>query len=404
MPNVWGISKPFTFKMQEKPVYVVVENSPEVRVKKTSAIIKYVLFACLAAVVVVVILFFPTSKGYSSSNASSKAPGITARWENCTAASTCETGYTCCAAYADLDTGKTTCRQAGLAPNAPLGCGSTTAALVKEWDTCYAGSTCANGFTCCVAPADVAEGKRTCRQPGLAPNAKDGCAAASTSSTLVPKWQTCFAGSTCANGFTCCVAPADVAEGKTTCRQPGLAPNAKDGCASSTLVRTVIPAWENCTMASTCATGFTCCVGPLDVGVGKLTCRQSGLAVNAKDGCAATVTSVSITYATVSASRSASASASVSASVSASRSASRSASASVSASVSASASPQPSQPPVSQEITDCLNAHNTARSVQGLTALVWDADLAAASAVYSETLSGLNKLDHSIGYFLLLTK
>jgi hypothetical protein len=214
--------------MQDKPVYVVLQTSPEGQAQQSrKSALKFVLFTVLAVVIVGLFLFFPTSHSFSSNN-SSKAAVITANWENCTMASTCGAGFTCCAAYPDLASGKKTCRQAGLAPNNPLGCGSTAAVLVKEWATCYAGSTCSNGFTCCVAPDDVASGKRTCRRSGLAPNVHDGCAA----STFVPVWQTCYAGSVCANGFTCCVAPDDVVDGKRTCRQPGLAPNAHHGCAA----------------------------------------------------------------------------------------------------------------------------------------------------------------------------
>lgn len=44
------------------------------------------------------------------------------------------------------------------------------------------------------------------------------------------------------------------------------------GCASST-PPAAIPAWNGCTSGSTCVNGYTCCVGPADVGNGKLTCR-----------------------------------------------------------------------------------------------------------------------------------
>jgi Glycosyl hydrolases family 16 len=225
--------------MQEKPVYIVREVCPEAQIQKTrNSAIKYVLFACLAAVVVVAVLFIPTSSGYSSKNSSSKAPEtfITTKWNTCTADSTCEAGFTCCTAYADLASGKRTCRQQGLAVNAPNGCGvatlaSVSAKVVPEWETCFDGSTCANGFTCCTAPTDVASGKRTCRQPGLPINAPNGCGVAISSSVrVVPQWETCFDGSICANGFTCCTAPSDVGSGKRTCRQPGLAVNAPNGC------------------------------------------------------------------------------------------------------------------------------------------------------------------------------
>jgi hypothetical protein len=319
--------------MQEKPVYVVLESAPEAQVKesKRSTILKFVLFACVATVVVAVVLFVPTSRGYSSNNSSSKAGAITDNWENCTAASACGPGFTCCTAFADLASGKQTCRQQDLPANDPNGCGVAVNSVVPEWNTCFSGSTCANGFTCCVAPADFASGKRTCRQPGLPVNAPNGCGVAA--STLVPEWETCYAGSVCANGFTCCVAPADVAEGKRTCRQPGLSANAKDGCASSS-VPAITPAWQNCTSVSVCESGFTCCVAPADTASGKKTCRQTGLAPNAANGCAAVV-SVAIT------STSASAPAASSAAKSSSAAASALAS-TASAPASASASPRAS--------------------------------------------------------------
>lgn len=82
---------------------------------------------------------------------------------------------------------------------------------MANWETCTLGQSCNAGYTCCVATADVGSGKMTCRNAD--------CSAPTT--TTVPDWATCFTGDRCNAGFTCCVATADINTGKKTCRSSG---------------------------------------------------------------------------------------------------------------------------------------------------------------------------------------
>ncbi|KAJ1565932.1 hypothetical protein HK096_006403 [Nowakowskiella sp. JEL0078] len=94
---------------------------------------------------------------------------------------------------------------------------SALAALIGNWNTCNTGDTCNSGYQCCVATADVASGKKTCRS--------SGCVATSSSSTgvRVGNWLTCNTGDTCNSGYTCCVSSSasDQSSGKKTCRLSG---------------------------------------------------------------------------------------------------------------------------------------------------------------------------------------
>ncbi|KAJ3125175.1 hypothetical protein HK098_000549 [Nowakowskiella sp. JEL0407] len=81
-------------------------------------------------------------------------------------------------------------------------------ALVGNWETCYAGDTCNSGYKCCVAIADVASGKRTCRTGS-------DC---SSTSRIVGDWETCSSGDLCNDGYVCCLGKNDVSSGKLTCR------------------------------------------------------------------------------------------------------------------------------------------------------------------------------------------
>lgn len=89
-------------------------------------------------------------------------------WSDCNAqADRCvSVGFTCCVAPADVGSGKTTCRAAGY-------CSTTIAPpgglRINDWNDCRIGvDTCVtSAFRCCVAPADVASAKSTCRTPSL---------------------------------------------------------------------------------------------------------------------------------------------------------------------------------------------------------------------------------------------
>ncbi|KAJ3072063.1 hypothetical protein HDU98_004381 [Podochytrium sp. JEL0797] len=152
-------------------------------------------------------------------------------------------------------------------------------APIAQWETCGAKAgtfTCATpGDYCCVAPADVYNGKMTCRP-------FDNCAPGGETQPI-KQWDTC--GSSvgtfvCATpGNVCCVAPADVSSGKTTCR-----PNTLANCVETGHPSNVYPILDYFTCGdivgtSKCAnSAFTCCNGPLDAAVGnsKTTCRPVG--------------------------------------------------------------------------------------------------------------------------------
>ncbi|KAJ3067020.1 hypothetical protein HDU98_009756 [Podochytrium sp. JEL0797] len=82
--------------------------------------------------------------------------------------------------------------------------------------------------------------------------------------TCTPSLDTCASG---ANGFTCCVAPADVGSGKFTCRP-------FSACQVFEAKPATVPNWNTCRPSlDTCSGGYTCCVGPLDQSIWKYTCR-----------------------------------------------------------------------------------------------------------------------------------
>ncbi len=91
---------------------------------------------------------------------------------------------------------------------------STIQPLIPNWASCTKDiGICADNWLCCVAPADCASQKTTCRPGG---NECSSCTAP------VPNWASCTKGiSTCADNWLCCVAPADCASQKTTCRPGG---------------------------------------------------------------------------------------------------------------------------------------------------------------------------------------
>ncbi|ORY43727.1 hypothetical protein BCR33DRAFT_766418 [Rhizoclosmatium globosum] len=90
-------------------------------------------------------------------------------WMTCNSGDTCNTpGYKCCVAPADAanGSGKTTCRPSSdcsdyvipnnNAPNQQPG-------WIADWQNCSSNSCASSGFTCCVAPNDFNTGKTTCR-------------------------------------------------------------------------------------------------------------------------------------------------------------------------------------------------------------------------------------------------
>ncbi|CAK4392464.1 unnamed protein product [Aphanomyces euteiches] len=176
-------------------------------------------------------------------------------WNTCNQSTdTCySTGWVCCVAPADTASGKTTCRPGG---------NVCAVQPIANWNTCQKGkdSCASSGWVCCVAPADTASGKATCRPGG------NECAA-----PTIPDWATCNkATDKCSStNWVCCVAPADTASGKTTCRPGG------DQCAQTTAP---IPDWATCQKGTDkCAsTNWVWCVAPADVGSGKATCRPGG--------------------------------------------------------------------------------------------------------------------------------
>lgn len=95
----------------------------------------------------------------------------------------------------------------------------TPGKLVNDWNDCNPQSdSCNSGFTCCVAPADVGSGKTTCRAGGY-------CASgvAPPGLLVIADWNDCRIGTDrCSStSYSCCVAPVDVVSGKSTCRAPG---------------------------------------------------------------------------------------------------------------------------------------------------------------------------------------
>ncbi|KAI8812069.1 hypothetical protein BJ742DRAFT_880628 [Cladochytrium replicatum] len=85
--------------------------------------------------------------------------------------------------------------------------GGDTSGGIADWETCTINSSiCSNPEAiCCVATADVSEGKATCRPLG------GECSS-------IPDWQTCTAdGAPCTSSDAiCCVAVGDLSSGKTT--------------------------------------------------------------------------------------------------------------------------------------------------------------------------------------------
>eukprot|EP00808_Paulinella_micropora_P029593 g7498.t1 len=78
------------------------------------------------------------------------------------------------------------------------------------------GGTCGNGSR---GNGDCANGQ-CCSQFGWCGTAAEHCGTSPPTSTPIGNWMTCSAGATCADNWSCCVAPADVSSGKMTCR-PG---------------------------------------------------------------------------------------------------------------------------------------------------------------------------------------
>jgi len=117
------------------------------------------------------------------------------------------------------------------------------AAIVSDWSTCQPGDTYSGagyGFSCCVATADAASGKMTCRAGG-------DCINSGYKGTTVGDWNDCFQGDVCASGnFKCCVAPADVSSGKSTCR-PNWDPSQ---CASSSRSACIPSRYQSSSLAS----------------------------------------------------------------------------------------------------------------------------------------------------------
>ncbi|KAJ3066356.1 hypothetical protein HDU98_010363 [Podochytrium sp. JEL0797] len=95
---------------------------------------------------------------------------------------------------------------------------------IADWMTCGPSDSCASpSYVCCVAPADVWNGKTTCR-----PNTLANCASVG-SSNGVENWMTCGYSDTCADpSYVCCVAPEDNtnadADMLTSCKAPTLDP------------------------------------------------------------------------------------------------------------------------------------------------------------------------------------
>lgn len=189
------------------------------------------------------------------------APGSgVADWATCYTGSTCASaGFACCVATADVATGKQTCRN--------LGCAAPpTSTKIADWATCITGDVCASpGFVCCVATADASTGKKTCRS--------SDCAAPPTS-TKIADWTACNTGDVCSSaGFVCCVATADTATGKKTCRNV-------DCLSQSVVSASRIADWASCTTGDICVSAdFQCCVATADVATGKKTCRKGDCAI-----------------------------------------------------------------------------------------------------------------------------
>ena len=92
----------------------------------------------------------------------------------------------------------------------------------------------------------------------------------------VSAYNDCTVGvSSCEDGFVCCVGPLDLSFGKFTCRP-------SNDCSVLPTTTSAIPsgptvsAWNDCVLGSSvCEDGYVCCIGPLDLTVGKFTCRPS---------------------------------------------------------------------------------------------------------------------------------
>ncbi|KAJ3288152.1 hypothetical protein HDU79_005087, partial [Rhizoclosmatium sp. JEL0117] len=109
-------------------------------------------------------------------------------------------------------------------------------AVISNWQTCIQGQdTCTtSGYVCCVAQADIASNKATCRPQGECTSGNgsgwnnggnnggwnNGGNNGWNQGSKIADWQTCQQGrDSCSNNnYVCCIAPADQWTKKTTCR------------------------------------------------------------------------------------------------------------------------------------------------------------------------------------------
>jgi len=151
---------------------------------------------------------------------------------------------------------------------------------VPNWESCFLGDFCANNWSCCIAPNDflIGSSKTTCRPSNDCSSSIVPPSPVIQVPSVISNWETCFVGNSCANNWSCCVAPNDFLIGstKTTCRPA-------NDCSSGIVVADppVIPApsvisnWETCFVGNSCANNWSCCVAPNDflIGSTKTTCR-----------------------------------------------------------------------------------------------------------------------------------
>lgn len=198
-----------------------------------------------------------------------------------------------CIGPLDVDAKKSTCRSPD--SNGVEGCFAN--APIKAWNDCSpSADACESGYTCCIGPLDVESGKHTCRSTAAVnSNKTNGCFTASSSapsaaasSIPIDAWKNCDANQDiCVENFKCCVGPLDFGIQKHTCRQSSPTfTNKPDGCYVPS-ARADVEAWSDCTPATdSCVDGFTCCVGPVDLSINKYTCRSTAEKyVNKNEGC-----------------------------------------------------------------------------------------------------------------------
>ncbi|KAJ3125169.1 hypothetical protein HK098_000543 [Nowakowskiella sp. JEL0407] len=290
----------------------------------------------------------------------STSAALIGNWLTCNVGDTCNSGFTCCVALADLATGKRTCRPIGgdCAPVTTVRTTTTTrivtptSTLRNSWETCFIGDTCNAGYICCVGVGDLATGKRTCRPINgdcaaitstrsstttvrptttttktttstktttrtTTTTTRSTTTKASTTTTTTPKpttttttittirtttttsktttlnsptsvlrgdYQTCYIGDSCSAGFTCCIGVGDLSTGKRTCRPINgdcavITTTTFKSTTTSTTTKppsptpSVVGNWLTCHIGDVCNSGYTCCVGVMDVATGKRTCR-----------------------------------------------------------------------------------------------------------------------------------